>query len=89
MTGKAASPPGGRGGIIRWCRELIVVRNPAFGLLWTGQLLSGAGNWLLIVAVLVYVLHLTGSAREAGLAFVAEAAPVLLVGPAAGVLASD
>jgi predicted MFS family arabinose efflux permease len=34
----------------------------------------------------VYVLHLTGSARDAGLAFVAEVVPVLLLGPVAGVL---
>ncbi len=65
----------------------IIIRNPAFGLLWAGQLLSGAGSWLLVVAVPVYVLQLTGSASEAGLAFVAEVLPVLLVGPAAGVLA--
>jgi predicted MFS family arabinose efflux permease len=68
-------------------REVIIVRNPAFGLLWTGQLLSGTGNWLLVVAVPVYVLRLTGSARDAGLAFVAEVLPVLLIGPVAGVFA--
>jgi predicted MFS family arabinose efflux permease len=68
-------------------REAIIVRNRAFGLLWTGQLLSGTGNWLLVVAVPVYVLHLTGSARDAGLAFVAEVLPVLLIGPVAGVFA--
>lgn len=68
-------------------RALIIVRNPSFGLLWTGQLLSDTGNWLLVVAVPVYVLHLTGSARDAGVAFVAEVLPVLLIGPAAGVLA--
>lgn len=68
-------------------RAPIIVRNPSFGLLWTGQLLSDTGSWLLVVAVPVYVLHLTGSARNAGLAFVAEVVPVLLLGPAAGVLA--
>jgi MFS family permease len=68
-------------------RALIIVRNPSFGLLWTGQLLSDTGSWLLVVAVPVYVLHLTGSARDAGIAFVAEVLPVLLIGPAAGVLA--
>jgi predicted MFS family arabinose efflux permease len=71
----------------RLWRNLLVIRNPAFGLLWTGQLLSNAGSWLLVVAVPVYVLQLTGSAREAGLAFVAEVVPVLLIGPVAGVFA--
>jgi predicted MFS family arabinose efflux permease len=86
MTGRGVlHRPAARAGLAR--RRLIVVRNPAFGLLWTGQLLSSTGNWLLAVALPVYVLHLTGSAREAGLAFVAEALPVLLAGPAAGVLA--
>jgi predicted MFS family arabinose efflux permease len=68
-------------------RAPIIVRNPSFGLLWAGQLLSDTGSWLLVVAVPVYVLHLTGSARDAGLAFVAEVVPILLLGPAAGVLA--
>lgn len=67
-------------------RALLIVRSPSFGLLWSGQLLSNTGSWLLVVAVPVYVLHLTGSARDAGLAFVAEVVPVLLLGPAAGVL---
>ena len=73
--------------VARAARALIIVRNPSFGLLWTGQLLSDTGSWLLVVAVPVYVLHLTGSARDAGVAFVAEVLPVLLIGPAAGVLA--
>ena len=64
-----------------------MARNPAFGLLWTGRLLSATGTWLMIVAVPLYVLHLTGSARDTGLAFAAEVVPALLIGPLAGVLA--
>jgi predicted MFS family arabinose efflux permease len=68
-------------------RKMIIFRNRGFGLLWTGQLLSSAGSWLLVVAVPVYVFHLTGSATDTGLAFVAEVSPLLLVGPVAGVFA--
>ena len=68
-------------------RRTIIVREPSFGLLWTSQLLSGAGTWLLVVAVPVYVFRLTDSARDTGLAFVAEVVPLLAVGPVAGVFA--
>lgn len=71
----------------RGAGRLLVARIPAFGLLWTGQLLSATGTWLMIVAVPLYVLHLTGSARDTGLAFAAEVVPALLIGPLAGVLA--
>jgi MFS family permease len=68
-------------------RNVIIIRNGSFGLLWTGQLLSATGSWLLIVAVPAYVFRLTDSASAAGLAFVAEVAPLLVVGPVAGVFA--
>ncbi len=63
----------------------ITVRNGSFGLLWAGQLLSAIGTWLLVVAIPVYVFHLTASARDTGLAFVAEIVPMVLLGPFAGV----
>ena len=76
---------------LAWARRsasrLLPARNPAFGLLWTGRLLSATGTWLMIVAVPLYVLHLTGSPRDTGLAFAAEVVPALLIGPFAGVLA--
>ena len=65
--------------------EVIIVRNGSFGLLWTGQLLSSIGTWFLVVAVPVYVFHLTASARDTGLASVAEVVPMVLLGPFAGV----
>jgi predicted MFS family arabinose efflux permease len=66
-------------------RKMIIVRNGSFGLLWSGQLLSSMGTWLLVVAVPVYVFRLTGSARDTGLAIVAETLPSLVTGPFAGV----
>lgn len=68
-------------------RTPIIFRNRPFGLLWTGQLLSSVGSWLLLVAVPVYVFHLTGSTRDTGLTVVAEVLPMLVFGPVAGVCA--
>ena len=68
-------------------RRALVFRNRAFGLLWLGQLLSGAGDWLLLVAVPIYVFQLTRSASDAGFALVADVTPRLLLGPVAGVYA--
>ncbi len=67
--------------------RLLLVRNGSFGLLWTGQLLSAIGTWLMIVAVPVFVFHLTRSARDTGLAFAAEVVPMVALGPVAGVFA--
>jgi len=68
-------------------RKTIIFRNRSFGLLWTSQVLSNGGNWLLEVAVPVYVFHLTGSARDTGLTVVAEILPLLVLGPVGGVFA--
>jgi predicted MFS family arabinose efflux permease len=43
------------------------------------------GDWLLFIAVPVYVYALTGSALLTGLEFVASLVPMLLLGPIAGV----
>ncbi len=76
---------------MRWLsstiRTMIICRNHSFGLLWASQLLSNGGNWLLEVAVPVYVFHLTGSARDTGLIVVIEILPSLLLGPVGGVFA--
>jgi predicted MFS family arabinose efflux permease len=56
-----------------------------FRLLWTGQLLSNLGSWLLFVAVPYRVFQLTGSPLATGLTFVA-ALPGTVLSPVAGVL---
>jgi predicted MFS family arabinose efflux permease len=56
-----------------------------FRLLWTGQLLSGLGSWLLLIAVPWKVFELTGSPTATGFAFVAESVPAIVIGPIAGV----
>jgi len=67
---------------------MLALRNRDFRLLWTGQLLSGLGSWLLLVAVPYKVFELTGSAVATGFSFVAESVPALVIGPVAG-LAAD
>src|SRR4051812_47483047 len=64
---------------------ILIARNRPFGLLWSSQLLSNVGNWLLIVAVPVFVFQITGSALSIGLAFFAETAPALVLGRIGGV----
>jgi MFS family permease len=64
-----------------------ILRNRDFRLLWAGSTISGLGSWLLVVAAPVQAFRLTGSALAISLTLVLEAAPALLVGPWAGVLA--
>ncbi len=62
-------------------------RNRDFVLLQVGQLLSTFGSAMSAIAYPLLVLALTGSAAEAGYVGAVEFAPLLLVGPAAGVWA--
>ncbi|HEY7201593.1 MAG TPA: MFS transporter [Candidatus Dormibacteraeota bacterium] len=65
---------------------LAPLRLRDFRLLWTGQLLSNLGSWLLVVAVPYRVFEQTGSAAATALAFVAASAPSLVLAPFAGML---
>ncbi|WP_319463077.1 MFS transporter [Micromonospora sp. RTP1Z1] len=65
---------------------MIVLKSRRFGLLWCSSLLSNLGNWLMIVAVPVYVYTMTGSTVSSGLAFVAQTLPAIVFAPVAGVL---
>jgi predicted MFS family arabinose efflux permease len=64
---------------------VLALRNTDFRLLWTGQLLSSLGSWLLLVAVPYQVFELTGSPTATGFAFVAQSVPAFIIGPAVGV----
>ncbi|MFG1780516.1 MFS transporter [Micromonospora sp. NPDC049048] len=66
---------------------MIFIGNRRFGLLWTSTLLSNLGNWLMIVAVPVYVYTMTGSTLSSGFAFVAQTLPAIVFAPLAGVVA--
>ena len=66
---------------------LAILRQRNFALLWLGGLISFVGDWVLFIALPVYVYDLTGSALATGGMFIAQTAPRLLFGSIAGVFA--
>ncbi len=62
-----------------------VLRKRNFALLWLGQIVSLAGDYMLIVALPYYVFQLTGSILQTGTMFVVETVPRILLGSFAGV----
>jgi MFS family permease len=58
-----------------------------FRLLWSGDLISSLGSWMLILAIPAHVLLVTGSLRASGLTLAAQYAPMLVLGPVAGICA--
>lgn len=68
-------------------RQRSPLREPAFARVWIAGLISETGDWLLRIALPVFVLQLTGSALVTSTVLVLEVLPILLCGPLAGVLA--
>ncbi|CAL9476054.1 Enterobactin exporter EntS [Actinosynnema sp. ALI-1.44] len=62
----------------------VVLRVRDFRLLWAGRAVGALGTWLLVVAVPLHVLHLTGSPTAAGLTLAAEFLPPVVLGAVAG-----
>ncbi|MFD1151015.1 MFS transporter [Saccharothrix hoggarensis] len=60
---------------------------PAFRRLWVAGFVSEVGDWVLLVALPVYVYQLTGSAAATATTFVVALLPSLALSPLAGVLA--
>lgn len=58
-----------------------------FSRLWLAQALSSIGDWLLVVAVPLYVFEQTRSGAATAMSFAAEALPQALVAPLAGAAA--
>ncbi len=58
-----------------------------FRLFFGGQLISQIGNWMTLVALTLLVLHLTDSGIAIGLLAACQFAPVLVIGPWAGLVA--
>ncbi|HEX5691379.1 MAG TPA: MFS transporter, partial [Roseiflexaceae bacterium] len=61
------------------------LRQRNFLLLWLGGLISFAGDWVLIIALPVFVYDMTGSALATGAMFMAQTLPRLLFSSLAGV----
>ena len=61
------------------------VRN--FRLFFTGQLISQVGTWLTSIALVLLVLHRTGSGIAIGLLTAAQFGPILILGAWAGLVA--
>lgn len=64
-----------------------VFRNRSFSLLWTGQLVSTAGDALTALAASILVYRATGAALSVGLMLMATSLPSLLLGLFGGVVA--
>ncbi|HEY3231775.1 MAG TPA: MFS transporter [Roseiflexaceae bacterium] len=64
---------------------LATLRQHNFALLWFGGLISLTGDWMLFIALPIYVYTLTGSTLATSAMFVAEMIPNLLLGSVAGV----
>ena len=61
------------------------LRNRNFALLWLSQLISMTGDWVIFIALPLYMYQQTGSALATGAMFISNTLPRLLVGSVAGV----
>lgn len=64
---------------------IATLRQRDFLLAWLGGLISMIGDWVLYIALPLYVYQLTGSTLATSAMFIAELIPALLFGSVAGV----
>lgn len=64
---------------------LALLRQRNFALLWFGGLISFTGDWVLFVALPIYVYSLTNSVLATGLMFMVAVLPSIVLGSVAGV----
>ena len=64
---------------------LATLRHKNFALLWSAGLISLTGDWLLLIALPIYVYTLTHSTALTSVTFIVEALPSVLLGSVAGV----
>lgn len=65
---------------------LLLVRQPAFGRLWLAGLISKTGDWLLLIAMPIFLLQLTGSGLASAAVLVVELVVRFFFGQFAGLL---
>ena len=61
------------------------LRNRNFTLLWLAQLISMTGDWVIFIALPIYMYEQTGSVLATGAMFISNLLPKLLVGSLSGV----
>src|SRR5262245_15580007 len=64
---------------------IALLRQRNFALLWFGGLISMMGDWMLWIALPIYVYQLSGSALATSVALICRILPRLLLGSMAGV----
>ena len=64
---------------------IATLRHRNFVLLWAGGLISMAGDWMLYIALPIYVYQLTGSTLATSVMFMVETVPRIVLGSVAGV----
>lgn len=67
-------------------RGLALRARPRYRKLWLAAVISETGDWLLFVALPLYVLQVSGSALATSTVFLAELLPAVVVGMACGPL---
>jgi MFS family permease len=63
---------------------ISLLRQRNFSLLWFGGLISMIGDWMLYIALPIYVYQLSGSTLATSATFIAKTVPRLLLGSVAG-----
>jgi MFS family permease len=64
---------------------ISILRQRNFGLLWFGQVISMAGDWVLYASLAFYVYTLTGSVLASGSMMIVSTVPRVFLGSVAGV----
>lgn len=64
---------------------ISILRQRNFGLLWFGQVISVAGDWVLFASLAFYVYALTGSVLASGAMMIVSTVPRVVLGSVAGV----
>ncbi len=79
----AGSPEDGRS----WFSPFRALRHRNYRLFFFGQMISLAGSWIQLAALMWLAYHLTGTSRWPGLVAAAQMLPAFLLGPWGGALA--
>lgn len=65
-------------------KKSTILRDKNFLLLWAGQGVSQAGNWIYLLAMVSFVIAQTGSATVTGTVLMITVIPQIFLGPIAG-----